>query len=81
VCLQNIPHDSKRSVKTIGVLIISQMSDDVEANEYDIGVTSIRLIRVGNVIQMFYSKKLAAELFYKELVEKFKLEQDQFRGT
>jgi hypothetical protein len=57
------------------------MNNDVEANEFDIGVTSVRLIRVGNVIQIFYSKKLAAELFYKELVEKYKLEQDHFKGT
>jgi len=57
------------------------MSNDVEAHEYDVGVTAIRLIRVGNVIQIFYSKKLAAELFYKELVEKYKLEQDHFKGT
>jgi hypothetical protein len=57
------------------------MSNDVEANEYDIGFTAIRLIRVGNLIQIFFSKKLAAELFYKELVEKYKLEQDQFRGA
>ncbi len=62
-------------------VVIIPMNNDVEAYEYDIGVTSIRLIRVGNVIQILFSKKLSAKLFYRELVEKYKLEQDKFRGT
>jgi hypothetical protein len=57
------------------------MSDDFEVHEYDIGTTSVRLIRMGNVIQILYSRKLVAKLFYRELAEKYKLEQDQFRGT
>lgn len=57
------------------------MSDDVEANEYDVGTTSIRLIRVGNLIQLLFSNPYAAKFLHKELVEKYKLDQDQFRGA
>ena len=68
------------SILPLNVVIIP-MNNDVEAYEYDIGVTSIRLVRAGNVIQILFSKKLSAKLFYRELVEKYKLEQDKFRGT
>lgn len=60
---------------------MSQMRNDVEASEYDIGVTSIRLIRVGNVIQIFFSKTLAAKVLYKELAEKYKHDEDELRGA
>jgi len=57
------------------------MNNDVEAYEYDIGVTSVRLIRVGNVIQILFSKKLSAKIICQELVEKFKRDQEQYRGV
>lgn len=57
------------------------MSNDIEANEYDVGTTSIRLIRVGNLIQILFSNPHAAKFLYKELIEKYKRDQDQFRGT
>jgi hypothetical protein len=37
------------------------VTSDVEASEYDLGVTSVRLIRVGNVVQVVSSRRLAAE--------------------
>jgi hypothetical protein len=42
---------------------------DVEASQFDIGSTSIRLVRVGNVLQILFSSSLEAEYLYKELVE------------
>jgi hypothetical protein len=41
------------------------MSDDVEARQFDIGTTSIRLVRVGNVIQILFSSPLEAKFLYK----------------
>lgn len=41
--------------------------DDVEASHYDVGTTSIRLIRVGNVIQILFSSPLEAKYLYNEL--------------
>jgi len=43
-------------------------SPDLEASEYDLGVTSIRLIRIGNGIQMMFSKKLASAYYYTEVL-------------
>jgi hypothetical protein len=34
------------------------MNNDIEARQYDIGTTSIRLVRVGNVIQILFSSPL-----------------------
>lgn len=45
---------------------------DFEASEYDLGMTSVRLVRVGNVVQLIFSKKLAAELYYAEAATRFK---------
>jgi hypothetical protein len=36
------------------------LSDDIEAAQFDIGTTAIRLVRVGNVIQMVFSSPLEA---------------------
>lgn len=47
---------------------------DFEASEYDLGATSVRLIRVGNVIQIVFSKKLAAEFYYADASARFKSE-------
>jgi hypothetical protein len=57
------------------------MSEDVEANQYDIGTTSIRLVRVGNVIQIVFSNSIEAKYLYKELAEGYKEAQDRLRGT
>ena len=53
---------------------------DVEASEYDLGATSVRLIRVGNVIQIVFSKKLAAKVYYAEAATRFKSEEEAFGG-
>lgn len=55
------------------------MSGDVEGNSYDLGTTSVRLIRVGNVIQVFYSNPLEAGFLYKELAERYKREEERLR--
>ena len=33
-------------------------TSDIEASEYDLGTTSVRLVRVGNVVQVLFSNKL-----------------------
>ena len=43
------------------------MSDDVEGSQFDIGTASIRLVRVGNVIQILLSSSLEAKLLHNEL--------------
>jgi hypothetical protein len=45
------------------------MSNDVEAKQFDIGTTSIRLVCVGNAIQILFSSPLEAKFLYKELSE------------
>ncbi|MGH9910520.1 MAG: hypothetical protein ACRD32_07765 [Nitrososphaerales archaeon] len=57
------------------------MSNDVESNQYDIGTTSIRLIRVGNVIQILFSSSLEAKYLYKELAERYKRAEDRLKGV
>jgi len=44
----------------------------VEAEEYDIGTTSVRLVRVGSIIQIFFSGKLEAKFFYDQAATIFK---------
>ncbi|MDA4115034.1 MAG: hypothetical protein OK442_00595 [Thaumarchaeota archaeon] len=59
------------------------MSDDVrdvEATQFDIGTTSIRLVRVGNVLQILFSSSLEAEYLYKELVERYKWAERKIKG-
>jgi hypothetical protein len=56
-------------------------SSDFEASEYDLGVTSVRLIRVGNVVEIVFSKKLAAEFYYAEAATRFKKEEEEFKGN
>ena len=53
---------------------------DVEASQFDIGITSIRLVRVGNVLQTLLSSSLEAEYLYKELVERHKRAERQMKG-
>ena len=56
------------------------LSDDVEASEFDIGTTSIRLVRVGNVLQILFSSSLEAKYLYKELAERYKRAQEALKG-
>lgn len=57
------------------------MSNDVESNQYDIGTTSIRLVRLGNVIQILFSNSLEAKYLYKELAERYKRAEDRLKGA
>jgi hypothetical protein len=57
-------------------------ASDFEANAYDIGTTSVKLLRVGNVIQLIFSNKLDARLYYAEAASRFKRAEDELgRGT
>lgn len=55
------------------------MSSDVEAREYDLGTTSVRLIRAGNVVQMFFSNKLDAKFYFDSAAARFKRIEDDVR--
>ena len=55
-------------------------SSDFDVSEYDLGVTSVRLIRVGNVVQIVFSKKLAAELFYAGASARFKKDEEDWKN-
>ena len=57
------------------------MTGDIEANHYDIGTTSIRLIRVGNVVQIWFSSALEAKYLYKELAERYKRAEERLKGA
>jgi hypothetical protein len=57
------------------------MSDDVEASKYDIGTTSIKLIRAGSIIQIIFSSSLEARFLYTELSERYKRAEDQLSGV
>ena len=57
------------------------MSDDIESSEYDLVTNTISLIRIGNIVQVLFSQKIAAKVFYMELAAKFKRDQEQNRGT
>jgi len=55
--------------------------DDVEASRYDIGTTSIRLVRAGNVVQILFSSPLEAKYLYRELAERYKQAEDRLKGV
>ena len=57
------------------------MSADVESSQYDIGTTSIKLVRVGNVIQIVFSSSIESKYLYKELAERYKRAQDKLKGA
>ena len=57
------------------------MVDDVEASQYDIGTTHVRLIRVGNVVQILFSSALEAGFLYKELAVRYKRSEDKLKGA
>ena len=52
----------------------------VESSRYDIGTTSIRLVRVGNVIQLLFSSPLEAAYLYRELSERYKRAEERLKG-
>ena len=54
-------------------------SSDFEVSEYDIGTTAVRLIRVGNVIQLVFSRKAAAEIFYAEAAARLKRDEEEWK--
>jgi len=57
-------------------------SSDFEANAYDIGTTSVKLLRAGNVVQLIFSNKLDARLYYAGAASRFKRAEDELgRGT
>lgn len=56
------------------------MSGDVEGTQFDIGTTSIRLVRVGNVVQILFSSSLESKLLYNELFEKYKRAEAGLKG-
>jgi hypothetical protein len=55
------------------------LSSDVESRQFDIGTTSIRLARVGNVIQILFSSSLEAAFLFKELAERHKRDEEGFK--
>lgn len=48
------------------------LNSDVELSQFDIGTTSIRLVRVGNVVQIVFSRSLEAGYLYRELAVRHK---------
>ena len=54
-------------------------SSDFEASEYGLGVTSVRLIRVCNVIQLVFSKKVAAQIYYAAASTRFKKDEENWK--
>ncbi len=54
-------------------------SSDIEASEYDLGTTSVRLVRVGNVVQIIFSNKLEAKFYYADAATRFKRIQEDYR--
>ena len=57
--------------------IIIPASADFEARQFDLGTTSVRLLRVGSVIQLVFSNKLDARLYYAETASRFKRAEDE----
>jgi hypothetical protein len=53
---------------------------DVDAHAYDLGTTSVRLILVGNLVQVVFSNKLEARFFYADTAAKFKRAEEGFRS-
>jgi hypothetical protein len=51
----------------------------VESSQFDIGTTSIKLVRVGNVLQDSLAS-LEAEYLYRELTERHKRAKERLRG-
>ena len=73
--LDNVGHCSLRPLADL-----ASLSDDIEAAQFDIGTTAIRLVRVGNVIQIVFSSPLEAKYLYRELAEKYKRAEERLGG-
>lgn len=56
------------------------LNGDVESSRYDIGTTSIRLVRVWNIIQIVFSSPLEAGYLYGELAERYKRAEEKLKG-
>lgn len=54
-------------------------SSDVDASDFDLGTTSVRLVWVGNIVQAIFSNKVDAKLFYEDVKSTFKSEQDRLK--
>jgi hypothetical protein len=52
---------------------------DVQASEFALGDTSVRVIRVGNIIQVVFSKKMEAEYYYADAAAGFKSDEEAMR--
>jgi hypothetical protein len=72
--------DSAYSIKT-HLPLRMLMKNDVEASQYDIGTTHIRLVRAGNVVQILFSSPLEAGFLYKELAARYKRAADKLKGA
>ena len=59
---------------------IPVVNGEVESSQYDIGSTSIRLVRVGSVIQILFSSPLEAGYLYRELAERYKRAEEKVKG-
>lgn len=46
------------------------MGGDIESGQFDIGTTSIRIVRMGDVIQLLFSGPLGAGYLHRELAER-----------
>jgi hypothetical protein len=53
---------------------------DLESSRFDIGTTSIKLVRVGNVLQIPFSSSLEAEHLYGELAGKSERAEERLKG-
>lgn len=62
-------------------MLIKTMSKDVEASQYDIGTTHVRLIHVGNMVQLLFSSPLEAGFLYKELAARYKQAEERLKGA
>jgi hypothetical protein len=47
-------------------------ASDFEADAYDLGTTSVRPVRAGNVIQLIFNNRLDARIYYAEAASRFK---------
>ena len=52
---------------------------DVDASDFDLGTTSVRLILVGNTVQATFSSKLEARFFYDDVASTLKREESRFK--
>ncbi len=55
-------------------------SRDVESRDYDLGTTSVRMIRAGNLVQFLFSNKLDAKIFFADASSTFKKAEDDFKS-